>query len=290
MTIAAIAFGAMAFTARIASRELSGAEIGFARMAVGIVPVLIVPAWRRAAMQFQRVDLIMYRGIFGGLTVLLYFLAIEHTGAGIATLLNYTSPIWSGIFSLSFIGERFSPRVLLPMPIALLGVYLVVSGSGFGINRWMLAALLAAVASGAAVTAMRAARRGENSWSVYASFCFFGMLVNLPMTITRFRRPYGAKTWIALAATAAFAMAGQLLMTFTLRWIDAMTVGVMLQLAVLVAMALGALFLHEVITPVALAGSALTIAGVVGVTYVTSLASDRRLPAGRSAGNLPAVH
>jgi drug/metabolite transporter (DMT)-like permease len=117
---------------------------------------------------------------------------------------------------------------------------------------------------------MRAARRAENSWSVYASFCFFGMLVNTPLTILNWRVPAG-ETWLWLGATAVFAMIAQLLMTFSLRWVDAMTVGVISQLGVLVAMALGALFLHEVITPTAAIGSALTIAGVIGVTYVTSL-------------------
>ena len=271
MTVAAAAFGAMAFSARIASRQLSGPEVAFVRMAIAILPCALVPAYRRAAMQFQRLDLIVYRGIFGGIAVMLYFLAIEHTSAGVATLLNYTAPVWSGTFSLLFIGERLSPRVLIPLPIAFAGVFLVMHSSAFGFNRWMLIGLLSAVCSGAAVTAIRAARRAENSWSVYASFCFFGMIVNLPLTIVQWRTPAGMTIWIALFATAVFAMIAQLLMTFSLRWVDAVTVGVISQLAVLVAMALGALFLRERITGIAALGSALTIAGVVGVTYVTSL-------------------
>jgi drug/metabolite transporter (DMT)-like permease len=271
MAIAATSFGAMAFSAKIASAHLSGPEVAFVRMSIGLLPCLVIPTYRRAAMHFQRLDLILYRGFFGGVAVMLYFLAIEHTSAGLATLLNYTAPIWSGTFSLLFIGERMNPRVLIPLPIALLGVYLVVHGSAFAVSRWLLVGLLSAVASGAAVTAMRAARRAENSWSVYASFCFFGALVNLPLTIASWRTPAGSQ-WIALFATAAFAMIAQLLMTFSLRWVDAMTVGVISQLGVLVAMALGALFLNEKITAVTAMGSALTIAGVIGVTYVTSIA------------------
>ena len=38
---------------------------------------------------------------------------------------------------------------------------------------------------------------------------------------------------LEVAATAVFAMGAQLLMTFSLRWVDAMTVGVISQLAVL---------------------------------------------------------
>jgi drug/metabolite transporter (DMT)-like permease len=60
-------------------------------------------------------------------------------------------------------------------------------------------------------------------------------------------------------------------MTFSLRWVDAMTVGVISQLAVLISMALGATLLNEVITPMAALGSVLTIGGVVGVMYVTSM-------------------
>jgi drug/metabolite transporter (DMT)-like permease len=131
-----------------------------------------------------------------------------------------------------------------------------------------------AIASGIAVTAMRAARRGENSWSVYASFCLLGMFVNMPLALAQWKTPHGAE-WLSIAATSIFAMGAQLLLTFSLRWIDAMTVGVISQLAVLVSMALGALFLDERITLVAAIGAALTIGGVAGVTYVNSLAAPR---------------
>jgi drug/metabolite transporter (DMT)-like permease len=270
MVVAATMFGVMAFSAKIASARLSGPEVVMIRMAVGLLPCLLIPRYRRAAMQFHRLDLIFYRGFFGGIAVMLYFLAIEHTTAGIATLLNYTAPIWSGLFSMLFIGERISARVLFPLPMALLGIVLVVHGGPLGFGKWEVAGLCSAIASGAAVTAMRAARRVENSWSVYASFCLLGLLVNAPLGLRTWRNPAGSE-WFALASTALFAMGAQLLLTFSLRWVDALTVGVISQLAVLIAMSLGAMFLRERITATAALGSTLTIAGVLGVTYVTSL-------------------
>ena len=111
-----------------------------------------------------------------------------------ATLLNYTAPIWSGIFSMLFIGEKFSASVLIPLPIALAGVFLVVHahaapGDILGFGRWELVGALSAVASGVAVTAIRAARRSENSWSVYASFCLLGMFVSMPLGIAQWVTP-----------------------------------------------------------------------------------------------------
>lgn len=276
MVASATMFGAMAFAAKLASARLSGPQVAMIRFGVGLLPVLLVPRYRNAARNFHRVDLLLYRGFFGGLAVLLYFIAIAHTSVGIATLLNYTAPIYSGIFSMFLIGEKLPAKVLIPLPIALTGVFLVVHahaapGDILGFGKWELAGACSAIASGAAVTAMRAARRtAENSWSVYASFCLLGLVTTMPLGIITWKTPHGAD-WAPLFACSLLAIGAQLLMTFSLRWVDAMTVGVISQLAVLISMALGATLLNEVITPMAALGSLLTLSGVVGVMYVTSM-------------------
>ena len=277
MVASATMFGLMAFSAKIASERLSGPQVAMIRFAAGLLPVVLIAKYRRAALDFHRVDLLLLRGFFGGVAVVLYFLAIEHTTAGVATLLNYTSPIWSGLFSILFIGEEISAKVLIPMPVALAGVYLVVRahaapGDLLGFGKWELVGALSAVASGVAVTAIRAARRTESSWAVYGAFCVLGLITSAPLGISTWKNPTPLE-WVSLAATAIFALAAQLAMTFSLRWVDAMTTGVISQLAVLVAMALGAVFLHESIPLMAAIGAALSITGVVGVTYVTSLSN-----------------
>lgn len=274
MTASATCFGAMAFAAKLASARLSGSEVAMIRFAVGLLPALLVPRYRRSALTFQRLDLLFLRGFFGGIAVLCYFIAIAHISVGVATLLNYTAPLFSGIFSMFFLGERISAKVLIPAPIALAGVFLVVHahaqpGDILGFGRWELVGVMSAVSSGVAVTAMRAARRGENSWAVYASFCLLGLFTTAPGGISSWQTPRGDE-WTSLAATSLFAIAAQLLLTFSLRWVDAMTVGVISQLAVIVSMILGATLIHEPITALAAFGSLLTIGGIVGVVYVTS--------------------
>ncbi|HEX7193094.1 MAG TPA: DMT family transporter [Thermoanaerobaculia bacterium] len=273
-TVSATCFGVMAFAAKLASAQLTGPQVACVRFSFGILPCLLIPAYRRLAFHFERIDLLLIRGLFGGLTVLFYFAAIAHIDVGVATLLNYTAPLFSGIFSVLFIGERISAKVLLPLPVALAGVYLVVHahahpGDILGFGRWELCALAGATCSGLAVTAIRAARRSENSWSVYMSFNLIGLLVCLPFSFP-WHTPEKSSI-AALAGTAIFAIGGQLLMTFSLRWVDAMTVGVISQLAVIVSMFLGATLLHETIPPMAAVGAMLTISGVLGVVYVTTL-------------------
>ncbi|MDP9190858.1 MAG: DMT family transporter [Acidobacteriota bacterium] len=279
----AMLFGAMAFTAKLASAQLSGSQVAFIRFAIGLLPALLIPRFRTRALTFQRLDLLFYRGFFGGVAVLCYFIAIEKISVGVATLLNYTSPLFSGLFSMFFLHEKISAKVLIPMPIALAGVFLVVHaharpGDVLGFGTWELVGLGSALASGAAVTAMRAARRGENSWSVYTSFCLLGTIVTAPMAILSWKQPT-AEEWISLGATSLFAIGAQLLLTFSLRWVDALTVGVISQLAVLVSLALGATFLSEHISLTTAIGAALTIGGVVGVVYVTSLTKRKVIAA-----------
>lgn len=274
MVGSAVLFGAMAFTAKLASTRLSGSQVAMIRFATGLAPALLIPRYRRSALTFQRLDLLFYRGVFGGLAVLCYFIAIEHINVGVATLLNYTAPLFSGVFSILFLREHISPKVLIPMPIALAGVFLVVHanarpGDILGFGRWELVGLGSAVLSGAAVTAMRAARQGENSWAVYTSFCLLGTLLTAPLGILTWKDP-SPDEWMSLAATSLFAIGAQLLLTFSLRWVDAMTVGVISQLAVVVAMILGVTVLHEPVNWMAVVGAAVTIGGVVGVVYVTS--------------------
>jgi len=276
MTLSALLFGAMAFSAKLASARLSGAQVALIRFAVGLTPSLLIPRFRKSAFTFQRWDLLLYRGFFGGLAVLCYFVAIEHIHVGVATLLNYTAPLFSGVLSIVFLREHISPKVLIPMPVALTGVFLVVHanarpGDILGFGRWELIGLLSAICSGAAVTAMRAARQGENSWAVYTSFCLLGTILTAPLAIIQWKSPHGDE-WMSLLATSLFAIGAQLLLTFSLRWVDAMTVGVISQLAVVVAMILGATLLHEHVNVMSIAGATLTIGGVVGVVYVTSLA------------------
>jgi drug/metabolite transporter (DMT)-like permease len=273
MVVSAICFAVMAVAAKLAAAGLSGSEVAFFRFAFMLLPVLAVPSLARKAVTFQRLDLLLYRGLFGGIAVLLYFLAIEHVPVGIATLLNYSSPIFSVAFAALFLGERADRRLLLPLAAALAGVALVARGDGregwlrFGV--WEAAGLASAVLSGAAVTAIRAARRTEGSWSIYGSLTIFGLLATGPFAVAGFRAP-APRQWLLLAAVGVTSVAAQLLMTHAYRWVTNLQAGVIMQLTVVLSLLLGVAFLGDRLTPLQLLGSALTLAGVIGVVWLQS--------------------
>ncbi len=267
----------MAFIAKLASARIPGSEVAMVRFAVGFLPILLVPSIRRKSFAWTRLDLLVYRGFFGGTAVLFYFVAIAHISVGIATLLNYLSPVFSGIYAAVFAGEPLRVRVVIPLFVTLIGVWLVVGASAHGSNilgfgKWELVGLLSAVCSGAAVTAIRVARRTENSWAIFSSFSIFGVIVTAPFAICNWVAPT-AYEWLLLVLVGLVSIAAQMLMTHAFRWVQTMIAGVISQMGVVVAMLLGTLFLAERLTPRSMLGTLVTLAGVVAVMIV----SNRRI-------------
>jgi drug/metabolite transporter (DMT)-like permease len=274
IALSSVCFGVMALAAKLASAGLAGSQVAFIRFAFMMLPVLAVPSLARKAVTFQRLDLLLYRGIFGGTSVLLYFLTIEHVPVGIATLLNYSAPIFSVVFAARFLGERVDSRLLWPLAAAFAGVVLVVGGGGevgegLRFGAWEAVGLASAVLSGAAVTAIRAARRTEGSWAIYGSFSAFGLLASAPFGIAAFRAPT-RREWLLLAAVGACSVVAQLLMTYAYRWVTNLQAGVLAQLTVVLSMTLGALVLGDRLKPLQLCGGLLTLVGVLGVVWLQS--------------------
>lgn len=267
----AICFALMAFASKLVATDLGGGQVAFLRFLFMLAPVLAPAVWRQA-LTFQRRDLLFYRGFFGGTAVLLYFLAIEHLTVGIATLLNYSSPVWSVIFAALFLGERIDRRLLLPFAAAIAGMVLAGGGgSGLGetlrIGPWVAAGIASSVLSGAALAAIRAARRTESSWAIYTSFTAIGLLVTAPFGLAQFRAPT-PRQWLLLGFVGAASVAGQLLMTYAYRWVTNLQAGAFSQLTVVLSLLLGVGFLGDRLAPLQIVGSGLALAGVVGVIWI----------------------
>lgn len=273
MAASAACFALMAFAAKLASAHLSGSQVAFVRFAIMLLPLAAVPRLARKAIEFQRLDLLIYRGVFGGVAVLLYFLAIAHIPVGIATLLNYSSPIFSVAFAALFLGERVDRRLLVPLTAALAGLFFVATGGhGSALLRfgtWELVGVGSAVLSGAALAAIRAARRTEGSWAIYGSFSLCGLLATAPFALPGFRPPT-VREWLLLAAVGAGSVVAQLLMTWAYRWVTNLQAGVISQLTVVISMLLGVVFLGDRLRPAQILGTLLTLAGVIGVAWLQS--------------------
>lgn len=288
LVVSAILFGFMAFLAKLATARLPGPEVAFLRFSVGLAGVAL------ASMTFVRLRPVnarslFLRGLFGGLAVLLFFTAIEKLPVGTATLLNYTAPVFTAIDAWIFLGEAVSAATIGSLVLTLLGVTLVVQGGAqpgrFGFGVWELCGLASAVLSGAAVTAVRAARRTDGAWEIFAAFCLFGTMATAPFALRGWVDPTPREWWLMIAV-GVVALVAQVLFGQAMRHVRAATAGVVMQLTPVTALALGVALHKDPLGPLAIAGSVLTLGGVSWAAW-----APRRREAGeeRKAEETPAT-
>jgi drug/metabolite transporter (DMT)-like permease len=271
LLLAAALFGAMAVVAKAAAARLPGPEVAFARFCIGIVACGI--AATRIRMRTNNKLGLLLRGGYGGGAVLLYFLAIEHLPVGVATLLNYTAPVFTALYAAAFLGEPIKAATLGALAVTTAGVVLVMLGTApagsLGIGTWQMVGMASAVLSGAAVATIREVRRTDGSWEIFAALCLGGALMNSVPTAARWVRPSGAE-WGAIVAVGLLSVVAQLLMTYALRFVRAAVAGVIAQFTPVAALAMGWLFLRESIAGLALLGAAVTLGGVTWGAYQAS--------------------
>jgi drug/metabolite transporter (DMT)-like permease len=260
----AFLFAAMAYLTKKATHTFHGAQIACVRFAVGALVVLAQSTIRHVPLVVVRRDLLAVRGLLGGIAVLIYFVGIERLPVGTATLFNYTSPVFTSVFSWLLLGEQLPFGSIGAMGIALVGVVMVVLGQGHalgGAYEWQILALSSAVISGGAVTAIRAARRTDGPWEVFGAFCVVGAICTAPFMVGGWVTPSVAG-WGLLVAVGILAAAAQILMTHALLAVSAASAGVISQVTVVTALALGHFLDGEPLSMMARIGAVFTILGV----------------------------
>jgi drug/metabolite transporter (DMT)-like permease len=134
-------------------------EIIFFRSIVSLVICLGYFYSRKTPIRKNINSSLILRGVFGTLSMVLYFYTLTVMPLATAVTLNYLSPLFSLLFAIILVGERPKPRVWIFITIALIGVFLT---KGFNNNiPWFgfVAAILGAVLAGAAYAFVRKAGR-----------------------------------------------------------------------------------------------------------------------------------
>lgn len=268
LLVSSLFFGAMAVAVGAVSSRLGAAQVATVRFAIGLVCVLAAAGLRPGLIRISRPGLLFGRGLFGGLAVLLYFVAIGRVGAGLATLLNYMFPLWGTLFAALALGDRTGPRVLLGMAVATAGLVVVVGAGGplaggRGVDPWgLLAGLVSGVSGGVATTAVRAARRTESALAVFGAFCLVGGSFCLPFAWQDWR-PIDPATAGLLVLVGLLSFVAQVLYTHAFGFVTTGEGAPTTQFAVVVSYGLGAWLLGQRPSAAAIAGGAIVMAGVV---------------------------
>ncbi len=271
LVAAALVFAAMALATKLAAARLPGPQIAFVRFLVGLAACGV--ARTRVQMRARNKLGLLLRGAYGGAAVLFFFIGIAHLPVGIATLLNYTAPVFTAIYAAAFLGETITRATLGALALTSIGVVLVILGTtptgSFALDRWELAGVVSAILSGAAVATIREVRKTDGSWEIFAAFCAAGAVI-CAVPAARGWVPPTAAEWLILLLVGLTSVVGQLLMTYALRYVRAAVGGIIAQLTPVTSLALGWILFGDRIGGTALAGAVLTLVGVSVGAYLAA--------------------
>jgi drug/metabolite transporter (DMT)-like permease len=150
--------------------EVGPISTGFFRMALPL-PIMALGLWFTARQRAdRRLPRIGWRG-WAGIHIAAFFLAfdlivwhwsLKLIGVGIATLLGNTAPIWVALAGFVLFRERFSPRFLIGLGVALGGMVLLVLGGdrSLEVGDWLglMLATLGAIGYAGYLRGVKAAR------------------------------------------------------------------------------------------------------------------------------------
>ncbi|HYS10877.1 MAG TPA: DMT family transporter [Myxococcales bacterium] len=262
LALCSLLFGVMAVIAKAASLRLSGAQVGFVRFLFGLAACAAVSV--RRPLRARNMTGLVLRGAFGGAAVLCYFLCIEHLPVGIATLINYTAPVFTAVWAALFLREPLDAPSIGALAVATCGVVLVSLGTSRSTGAaglWLVVGAFSAMLSGAAVAVIRQVRKTDGAWEIFASFCVGGTLICGIPAVRGWVAPT-AREWALLAAVGASSVVAQVGFTWSMRYVRAAPSGIILQITPVATLALGWLIYGDRISQLSALGAALALTGV----------------------------
>lgn len=262
--LAAVLLGVMATCVRVASRDLAGTQVAFFRFLGSFLLLLLANPGGRLRPRPGNLRLLVGRALFGGVSILLYYTAIEWSGAGLATLLHCTYPVSTALIAVLWLRESLAPTLLFALGLEFVGMVLVLGG-GAGLEGERLygavCAIVASLLAGAALSTARHLRASEDAWMITTWFMGIGTLLAAPAVVAA-PAAIGASSVLPLAGVVVSSVAGQWLVHHGLGFTSASVGSLAAATSVLSAAVCESLFLGETLPPQAWLGAALMVVAV----------------------------
>lgn len=267
LVVSSLMFAVMAVSTRAVGDRLSVGQMVCARFAIGLVFLAVYFPLSGRWPKWRPVGLWAMRGVLGGASVFLYFLALQRLAVGPAVLLNSCWPLCAAVLAWVFLKEPLGGYVASGLALTSCGVVLVVWGTlegGVGLGSWVgaLAGLGSAVVGGGAVVTIRALRNETDAASVFLSFCLFGFLWGLPFAVWDWR-PWSWDLAPEVLLMGVASVGAQMVFTYALAYVTAAAGGLTQQLVPVFSWVLGVVLLGEPVRPLAAVGALVCMAGVL---------------------------
>jgi drug/metabolite transporter (DMT)-like permease len=266
-------FAGMAALVKLLSAGYDGIFLSLGRFVVGAILASATLAIRGEGFAIRDPKDVVWRGVYGSVGMILYFVSIQLTGAGRGSVLNTTYPLFSILLGALFFGERLGPRSKVGAFVCFAGVALIFWDSSSPSLLGDCIGLLSGVIAAVSAQYTKRARVNNGPEIVYLSVCVSGILAcfwTAPRALT-----LDLSSGLILLASAVLGYAAQISLTWGVKFMSASEAGIISFLKVPIAIAFG-LFLGEGLTLRFAAGTLVVLAGLAVAEMRPSLGAPGR--------------
>jgi drug/metabolite transporter (DMT)-like permease len=253
-------FAAMAAVVKLLSSEFDGMFIALGRFIVGAAITSASIAVRRSGFAIHDPKDVVLRGLYGSASMILLFLSIQLSGAGRGTLFNSTSPLFTILIGALLFRESLGTSSIVGAVFCFVGVAVIFWDSSSPSLLGDCLGLLSGLLAGFSFQYTKRARQNNGSDIIYLSVCASGIVVSFwtaPRALALDLRTGGL-----LLAAAVLGYAGQIALTWGVKYMKASEAGILSFLKIPMTIALG-LFLGEGLSLRFGLGTLVLIAGLV---------------------------
>ncbi|WP_342747816.1 DMT family transporter [Nonlabens arenilitoris] len=108
MLFSTLAFAIMNGVVKYLS-EFSAFQLVFFRSIGSLIITMIYLNYKKISILGNKRWLLIARGVFGSISLLLFFLSLKYLPVGTAVTLRYLSPIFAAVFAVIWLRERIKP-------------------------------------------------------------------------------------------------------------------------------------------------------------------------------------
>ncbi len=213
-TLAALMFASMGVTVRYASASLPSEVLVFLRNCFGLL-FLLPWLYHRGITSLKTNHLSGHitRSVTGLAAMYCFFYAIAHLPLAEAVLLNFSSPIFTAIIALLWLGEEATRKLILAIIIGFFGICLILK-PGIGIlSAAALVGLISAIFAAMAMVSIRDLSKTEPTRRIVFYFSVIATLISAIPMFWYWQTP-DLKPLLAMIFAGLSATLGQLFLTY----------------------------------------------------------------------------
>ena len=272
--LAALSFSLQNATVKELSVTMGTGEIAFFRGTLSAIIIIVLMKIQDVHFSHEDRPTLILRGIFGGLGMICLFYGLRGVPLADASILSQLSAFFVMLFAAVFIKEWIPKGAILPLAVIVCGASLVVRPWHFdAFNVYSLFVLAQAVLAAAAYTTVsRLTASGKHhQYEIVLYFLICAAIAGAVLMGRDFRMP-DMTEWGFCIALGIFSVLGQIWITRSYMYGNAVVVSFVAYIAVFFNSLWGYVFYGEIMTAMTLTGGVLIIGGSM---YLTKLKHDR---------------